>query len=101
MSHDEGMTCRCLSDHRPEPMELTLHHVWPSGDGGPDVAENREPVCPTTHYNVHEMYRAMKKANMVIPLSVFSEFYIVPVNRFSYNLAVLGIRRYFAKSMEV
>lgn len=57
MSHDEGLECRCVTRHVPEPQELQLHHIWPLYAGGPDTPENIIPLCPTSHANVHELIR--------------------------------------------
>ena len=61
MSHDAGATCLCQTTHRPQPLEYAEHHIWPQGMGGPDVASNRVWLCPTAHYNVHELLRLFIK----------------------------------------
>ena len=35
---------------------LEVHHVWPLGDGGPNIASNRRKVCANGHYEVHNFY---------------------------------------------
>lgn len=50
--------CRCVADHNPEPRELHRHHVWPLGEGGPDTSANLRWLCPTSHANVHRLWRA-------------------------------------------
>lgn len=62
MSHDAGATCACVSEHRPAPDELHIHHIWPLGWGGPDTAWNRVWLCPTSHANVHVLLAAYQKA---------------------------------------
>ncbi len=54
-SHAEP--CAIHADHRPEPYDVEVHHVWPLGMGGPDVKANVVPVCPTGHTNVHALLR--------------------------------------------
>lgn len=99
MSHDHGMVCGCSANHQPYPLELAIHHVWPMADGGPDEPANEVPVCPTTHYNIHELYRAMKKASREISLHDFSNLYSVPVSRYAHKIAALGYRRFVAKAL--
>lgn len=55
--HDAGQRCPCVVYHRPLPMELERHHVWPAGADGPTVPGNIAWLCPTTHTNVHELLR--------------------------------------------
>lgn len=50
-------TCHCVGKHIPKAMELHKHHVWPLGEGGPDTRENLVILCPTTHSNVHRLWR--------------------------------------------
>ena len=49
--------CLCVANHTPEPRELHRHHVWPLGEGGPDVAGNLRWLCPTAHANAHKLWR--------------------------------------------
>lgn len=63
MSHDTDAHCHCVTKHNPKPAELHRHHVWPLGEGGPDVDANLLWLCPTTHANVHELWRIYKKHN--------------------------------------
>ena len=53
--------CLCVKTHSPRPSILHSHHVWPLGEGGPNVKENLLWLCPTTHMNVHELWRVMDK----------------------------------------
>lgn len=99
MSHDHGKTCLCTSNHQPSVLEGTVHHIWPLGDGGPDIPHNLVYICPTTHYNVHELYRAMKKAGREISLYEFSKLYEVPVSRYAQLIAALGYRRFVARAL--
>ena len=32
---------------------LELHHVWPLGDGGPNIPKNKIKVCANGHYSIH------------------------------------------------
>lgn len=42
-------------EHRPRPLRLVLHHVWPLGMGGPDTPDNWIVTCDTGHYNMHRL----------------------------------------------
>lgn len=42
------------------------HHVWPLGEGGPDVEENLITVCPNGHREIHDLLRRMMKGNGVV-----------------------------------
>jgi hypothetical protein len=54
-----GSVCALHRFHRPTPLRLVVHHVWPVGMGGPNRAVNREIVCDTGHANVHELLAAL------------------------------------------
>jgi hypothetical protein len=53
--------CDVHGEHRPGLTVCDVHHIWPQGEGGPDVAANRVNVCPTGHRNIHEALNALKK----------------------------------------
>lgn len=93
MSHDRGKVCICVATHRPEPLELERHHIWPLGMGGADVETNVAWVCPTTHTNVHELLRHMMKAGPLTWREVLA-MYDRPVSRYAYQLAILGYLRW-------
>lgn len=59
--HDAGQYCNCVGSHNPNPMELHRHHIWPLGEGGPATDDNVVWLCPTSHVNVHELFRAWIK----------------------------------------
>lgn len=96
MGHDTGKTCRCIATHRPAPLELEKHHIWPLGMGGPDTADNIEWLCPTTHTNAHELLRAMVKIQQILPFQHFVDLYEQPVSRHAYEVACEGFRRWQA-----
>jgi hypothetical protein len=54
---DPRYQCNCVTKHVPKALELHKHHVWPLGEGGPDVRSNLVILCPTTHSNVHRLWR--------------------------------------------
>lgn len=37
--------------------------MWPIGEGGPDVRENLVILCPTTHSNVHRLWRLYEETD--------------------------------------
>lgn len=91
--HDAGLTCACQAQHRPHPLELNLHHVQPAAMGGPSDEANLVALCPTSHVNTHELLRLMLKAGRPLLWPEVGAIYDVPVNRYSYRLALLGYRR--------
>lgn len=69
--------CKCVGKHIPKALELHRHHVWPLGEGGPDVRENLVILCPTTHSNVHRLWRLYDEYNGRPPwdiLKTYSEY---------------------------
>lgn len=55
----EGVTCALHDAHRPTPLRLVGHHVWPKGMGGPTTPENIVWICDAGHVNVHELLAAL------------------------------------------
>ncbi len=47
--------CDLHTRHIPESRINMRHHVWPLADGGPDIEDNIIAVCPTGHYNIHDL----------------------------------------------
>ena len=66
-SHDSGLRCVCVGDHRPRPDELTVHHIFPLAEGGPNIPANKIPLCPTTHVNTHEYLRLLIRRQGLVP----------------------------------
>ena len=97
MSHDGDAVCRCTSDHRPRPLELHAHHVWPLGFGGPDIASNLIWLCPTAHVNVHEILRDLMRLGRL----TYYEYNLTTtrtVQHYAYVVAVEGFDRWRAGS---
>ena len=92
MNHDAGQVCRCAADHRPAPLELNAHHVWPLGMGGPDIAANKVWLCPTAHVNVHELLRLFLRDHRVWAWGETTAAYEHPVSRYAYRVAATGFR---------
>ena len=95
-SHDNARQCRCVADHRPAPLELERHHIWPLYLGGPDEPWNVEWLCPTTHTNTHELLREMLRLRQdaALAYSWFTARYAQPVNRWAYHIAAVGHARW-------
>lgn len=55
------VSCQCVGKHIPKVMETEKHHIWPIGEGGPDIKENLLVLCPTTHSNIHKLWRIYEK----------------------------------------
>jgi hypothetical protein len=52
--------CVLHKDHgSARPVRGAVHHVWPAGAGGPDVASNRVTICSNGHDAVHAVMWAM------------------------------------------
>jgi hypothetical protein len=58
---DGDKKCRCVQHHVPAPQELHRHHVWPTGEGGPDTKINLRWLCPTSHSSAHRLWREYAK----------------------------------------
>lgn len=62
--------CLVHALHAPKTHINEIHHIWPLGDNGPNVAENRVVICATGHNNLHallDLYRKLKVAENRIP----------------------------------
>lgn len=88
------LTCEVHKDHVPASHINEVHHVWPKGDGGPNIAENRIVVCATGHNNIHDLINILKSMQGKVPYS--------ELRRYSYKereLAKLGYDRYTRGAM--
>ncbi len=86
--------CQIHGVHNPASHINHVHHIWPLGDDGPDVAANRIVVCATGHENIHNLLRLLRKQKGVLD----------PLQRKGYarteiNLALLGWKRLTTQSM--
>jgi hypothetical protein len=66
--------CVCVKVHNPRPVVLHAHHVWPLGEGGPNVRGNLLYICPTTHYSIHELWPLMDKYSGTVPAPELKRF---------------------------
>lgn len=62
-----GVTAPCFAHKHRDEVPLDLHHVWPLGEGGPDVKSNLVRLCPNAHRQVHSYIRLLKKHNGKAP----------------------------------
>lgn len=67
MTHAGEVECGCCVNHTPHPVDVEVHHVWPQGQGGPDVPSNRVNLCPNGHSAVHWLLLRYKKHNGLPP----------------------------------
>jgi hypothetical protein len=74
---DARYNCKCVTKHVPKPLELHKHHVWPLGEGGPDIKGNLVILCPTTHSNAHRLWQLYEQYEGRPPwsiLRIYSEY---------------------------
>jgi hypothetical protein len=43
----------CVVHRHTSAVPLESHHIFPLGDGGPNIAANRIIVCANGHYEIH------------------------------------------------
>lgn len=60
-----GNHCELHKEHRPMPTETEVHHIWPLGMGGPDHADNKVKLCPTSHSTIHVFIRMLIKGTQM------------------------------------
>ncbi len=94
MSHDEDEMCRCVSNHRPPPLELHRHHIWPTFLGGPDTDDNVVYLCPTGHSSTHELLLLMIKADKPLTETELENMEPRPVSRYAGVLARRGFTEF-------
>lgn len=68
--------CRCVTRHVPQvdPHELERHHVWPLGQGGPNLDVNLLWLCPSTHTQVHRLWRFFQRYDGLPPTWITRTF---------------------------
>lgn len=57
-----AMGTNCWAHRHRELVPLEIHHIWPVGDGGPNVAGNRISICSNAHSSTHDLLAKMLKA---------------------------------------
>jgi hypothetical protein len=58
--------CQVHGYHQPRPLALEVHHIWPLGMLGPNIASNKVVVCPTGHTNIHKILHLLCQGLPVI-----------------------------------
>lgn len=62
--------CEAHRAHTPKAHRRVIHHIWPLGEGGANVASNRIVICDTGHYNVHMLLDLYKEYGGPPPLEI-------------------------------
>lgn len=60
--------------HKPNSHVNEVHHVWPKGQGGPDIPENRIVVCATGHNSIHQLINEYKAMQGKVPYSLLKQY---------------------------
>lgn len=77
----ERKACSIHKQHRPgirrsDGSETTeVHHIWPTGEGGPDVPRNRVRVCPNGHSRIHELLNALLRGGGALPAGMAGRYH--------------------------
>lgn len=66
--------CQVHKRHIPEPRQNQRHHVFPLGEGGPNIEDNIVVSCPTGHMNIHMLLREFKLYSGKVPYSVLRQY---------------------------
>lgn len=61
--------CQVHNKHIPASHINERHHVWPKGEGGPDIPDNLVVVCATGHNNIHALIKLYKACRGAVPYS--------------------------------
>lgn len=64
----------CAVHRHRELVPLHVHHVWPTGEGGPDVEWNKITVCANGHYAIHALLDIFKKQRGDVPWIVLRRY---------------------------
>lgn len=56
-----AMGQNCLVHKHYSMVPIERHHVWPLGDGGPNIKENIVPLCANGHGAVHYLIDLCRK----------------------------------------
>lgn len=86
--------CEIHKKHVPETHINHVHHIWPVGEGGPDITDNKVVVCPTGHYSIHDLLNQYKMLMGRVPYTILRRYSIE-----ERKYAALGYDRITRKSM--
>lgn len=60
--------------HSPVPKVNHIHHIVPESYGGSDLSSNKTIVCPTSHYNIHDLLAAFEHYSEEPPWEVTQHY---------------------------
>lgn len=86
--------CQVHKKHMPETHINHRHHVYPLGEGGPDILDNIIIVCATGHMNIHDLLSHYKMLQGKVPYSILRRYALE-----ERKYAKLGYDRITRKSM--
>lgn len=66
--------CQLHARHMPETHVNHRHHVWPLGDGGPDIEDNIIVACATGHYNIHDLLGHYRMLMGRVPYAILRRY---------------------------
>jgi hypothetical protein len=66
--------CIVHKRHIPESRQNQRHHVYPLGEGGPNIEDNIIAVCPTGHMNIHLLLKEYKLYSGRVPYTVMRQY---------------------------
>ena len=55
------MGTTCIAHRHASLVPLERHHVWPLGDGGPNIADNLIDICCNGHFSIHSLLDLARK----------------------------------------
>lgn len=66
-----AMGTNCWAHRHRELVPIEIHHVWPLGNGGPNIPSNKVAVCANAHSSAHDLLDKMMHAQTIhLPLTV-------------------------------
>jgi 5-methylcytosine-specific restriction endonuclease McrA len=60
----------CFAHRHREDVPLEVHHIWPTGNGGPNIKPNRVSLCANAHSATHDLLTRTLRAGRPLPWSV-------------------------------
>lgn len=66
--------CQVHQKHMPASHINHRHHVYPQGEGGPNIEDNIIVVCATGHYNIHDLLSHYKMLMGKVPYSILRRY---------------------------
>ncbi len=94
MLRTTSQPCEIHTRHIPESRVNHRHHIWPQGQGGPNIEDNIAVVCPTGHYNIHDLLNHYISMMGKVPYEIKRRYSLR-----ERELAELGYKRLTRKAM--